>query len=275
MNADTKLSMAIVIHTIKEINRLDYNNQDYNHYKWANYIAWKVLRLSPKYRPPSPPSTMNENDNANPPAINLVSTAESPFPPDLVTTNTEILQISTSQNPSPETVAAGTSTISYFLMAESSSADVSRDNNLLSSTLSQKRAFVPADPALGGRGAEMGAKKAKKEHDKTRAEELKEKRFNELKEELREQTKMQKRLVHLFELCTLIKTAMMTINKKLLKEANDEMAKFLVTNDSSPTDDNDANDDDNFSVSDLQNTSVAAYHSSDPDSRYLETEKSL
>jgi hypothetical protein len=58
----------------------------------------------------------------------------------------------------------------------------------------------------------MGAKKAKKEHDKTRAEELKEKRFNELKEELREQTKTQKRLVHLFELRTLIKTAMMTKN---------------------------------------------------------------
>jgi hypothetical protein len=55
-------------------------------------------------------------------------------------------------------------------------------------------------------------KKRKKKHDKTRAEELKEKRFNELKEELREQTKTQKRLVHLFELRTLIKTAMMTKN---------------------------------------------------------------
>jgi hypothetical protein len=77
-----------------------------------------------------------------------------------------------------------------------------------------------------------------------RAEELKEKRFNELKEELCEQTKMQKRLIHVFELRTLITTAMMTKNKKLLKDTNDEMAKFLGTNDSLPTDDNDADDDD-------------------------------
>jgi hypothetical protein len=244
VNADNMLSMAIAIHTIKEVNHLDCNYQDYNHYKWANYIAWKVLRLSPKYRPPSPPSTMNENDNTSPPEINSVSTAESPFPPDSATTYTEILQKATNQNPSPETVAAGTSTISNFSMSESSSAAVGRDNNLLSSTSSQKRAFVPADPALGGRGAEMGAKKAKKENDKNRVEELKEKRFNELKGELREQTKTQKHLICLFELRTLIRTAMMTKNKKLLKDANDEMEKFLGTNDSSPTDDNDANDDD-------------------------------
>jgi hypothetical protein len=140
------------------------------------------------------------------------------------------------QNPSPETVAAGTSTMSSFLTFTSSAAV--GDNNNLSLTSSKKRAFVPADPALGGRGAEMGAKKAKKENNKTRAEEIKEKRFNELKSELREQTKTQKRLVRLFELRTLIKTAMMTKNKKLLKEANDEMAKFL----GSPTDDNDAED---------------------------------
>jgi hypothetical protein len=59
VNADNKLSMAIAIHTIKEVNRLDYNYRDYDHYKWVNYLAWKVLRYSPKYCPPSPPSTTN------------------------------------------------------------------------------------------------------------------------------------------------------------------------------------------------------------------------
>jgi hypothetical protein len=243
VNADNKISMAIAVHTVKEVKRLDYNYRDYDHFKWINYPAWKVLRYCAKFCPPSPPSTMNEekNDNTSPPgAINSVSTAgESPFPPDSATTNTAIMEITTNQNPSPETVAAGTSTMSSFLTATSSAAV--GDNNNLSSTLtsSKKRAFVPADPALGGRGAEMGAKKAKKENDKTRAEEIKEKRFNELKSELREQTKTQKRLVRLFELRTLIKTAMMTKNKKLLKEANDEMAKFI----GSPTDDNEAEDD--------------------------------
>jgi hypothetical protein len=117
VNADNKLSMAIAIHTIKEVNHLDYNYQDYDHYKWVNYLAWKVLCYSPKYHPPSPPSTnMDENDNTSLPAIDSVSMAESPFLPDLATTNTAILEMSTNQNLSPKTVAAGTSTISNFSM---------------------------------------------------------------------------------------------------------------------------------------------------------------
>jgi hypothetical protein len=247
VNADNKLSMAIAIHTVKEVNRLDYNYRDYDHYKWVNYLAWKVLRYSPKYRPPSPPSTINnEHDNTSPPAMNSVFTAEeSPFPPDSVTTNTAfLLQIATNLNPSPPAAVAAVSTVA------TSSAAVGDNNLSLAASSSKKRAFVPADPALGGRGAEMGAKKAKKEHDKMRAEELKEKRFDELKSELREQTKTQKRLVRLFELRTLIKTAIMTKNKKLLKDANDEMAKFLGTSDSSPTDDADADDADDDDDSD-------------------------
>jgi hypothetical protein len=254
VNADNKISMAVALHTIKEVKRLDYNYRDYDYFKWVNYPAWQVLRHSPKYRPPSPPSTMNENDNTSPPAIDSVSMAESPFPPDSATTNAEIMQMATTNlNPSPPAAVAAASTVA------TSSAAVSHDNNLSSSTSSKKRAFVPADPALGGRGAEMGAKKAKKENDKIRAEEMKEKRFDELKEELREQTKTQKRLVRLFELRTLIKTAMMTKNNKLLKQANAEMAKFLSMNDSSPTDENDADDDDDDDDDDFPPTIPRAH----------------
>jgi hypothetical protein len=49
----------------------------------------------------------------------------------------------------------------------------------------------------------------------------------------------------MFELRTLIKTAMMTKNKKMLKDANEEIAKFLGgSNVASPTDDADADSDD-------------------------------
>jgi hypothetical protein len=88
-------------------------------------------------------------------------------------------------------------------------------------------AFLPSDPSLGGRGAEMGKKKAKKEYDKLQSEELKEKRFNKLHGELHEQTTTQKRLARLYELRSVIKAATISKNKKLLKEANNEMAKFL------------------------------------------------
>jgi hypothetical protein len=127
VNADNKLSMAIAIHMIKEAKRLDYIYQDYDHFKWVNYLAWKVLCISLKYRTPSPPSTKNKNDNT-PLSFNSVSITESLFPPDSATTNTAILQISTNENPSPETVAAGTSTISSFSMAESLSAAVGVNN---------------------------------------------------------------------------------------------------------------------------------------------------
>jgi hypothetical protein len=102
-----------------------------------------------------------ENDNTSPPAFNLVLTAESPFPPDSATINTTIMEMTTNQYSPPAAVAAGlTTNISFSTVATSSAAVVS--DNSLSLTSSKKQAFVPADPAMGGRGAEMGAKKRKK-----------------------------------------------------------------------------------------------------------------
>jgi hypothetical protein len=96
--------------------------------------------------------------------------AESPFSPNVATTNAAIIQITTTHNLSPASVTTALTTNSSFLMAASSAA-VGDDN--LSLTCSKKQAFAPADPALGGRGAEMGSKKANKEHDKMQVEELK------------------------------------------------------------------------------------------------------
>jgi hypothetical protein len=149
----------------------------------------------------------HENDNTtgtSPPTINPDSISESLFPPESATTNTAILEMN--KNPSLETVAGTSAAVAT--VATSSAAANGSDNNL-----SLKRAFVPVDPALGGRGAEMGIKKAKKENDKARAAELKEQHFFDLKSEMRKQTNTQERLVFLYELCSLIKTAMMTKNK--------------------------------------------------------------
>jgi hypothetical protein len=186
---------------------------------------------------------MNENNNTSLPATtNLVLIADSPFPPDLATRNTAILQISTNNNPSPETVAAGTSTMSSFLMARVHLPPLV--STICHRVFFKKASLCSSQSCFGWLWCRDGSQKSKvRKQQKTRAEEIKEKRYNELKNKLHEQTKTQKHLVCLFELCTLIKTAMMTKNKKLLKEANDEMAKFL----GSPTNNNDANatDDDN------------------------------
>jgi hypothetical protein len=73
--------MANAVHMVKEVKRLDYNYQDYDHFKWVNYPAWKVLRNCAKFCPPSPPSTtMNqESDNTSPEtySISMIAAEES------------------------------------------------------------------------------------------------------------------------------------------------------------------------------------------------------
>jgi hypothetical protein len=93
---------------------------------------------------------MNQESDNTSPETDLISMIASE----------EYNAITTNQNPSPAAFTTALTTNSYFLAAVSSAAV--GDNNL-SSTCSRKRAFVPADPALGGWGAEMGSKKAKKE----------------------------------------------------------------------------------------------------------------
>jgi hypothetical protein len=53
VNYDNIISMAIALHLNKEVTRMDYNLKDFDRNKWPNYPAWKILRESPKHRPPS------------------------------------------------------------------------------------------------------------------------------------------------------------------------------------------------------------------------------
>jgi hypothetical protein len=53
VNYDNIISMAIAYHLEEKVTRMDYSKKDYDHNKWPNYLAWKILRESPKFRPPS------------------------------------------------------------------------------------------------------------------------------------------------------------------------------------------------------------------------------
>jgi hypothetical protein len=52
VNEDNILSMAIALH-LGETKRMDYNFKSFDHSKWPNYTAWKILRTAPKFRPPT------------------------------------------------------------------------------------------------------------------------------------------------------------------------------------------------------------------------------
>jgi hypothetical protein len=64
VNDDNILSMAIALH-LGETKWMDDQFQSYNHTKWANFAAWKILSVAPKFRPLSPTSTiMNDPSDA-------------------------------------------------------------------------------------------------------------------------------------------------------------------------------------------------------------------
>jgi hypothetical protein len=75
-NEDNILSMAIALH-VGEAKRMDYNFRPFEHTKWPNYSAWKILSVAPKFRPPS--ATMTDSpgsttvDPTNHPVSLLVS----------------------------------------------------------------------------------------------------------------------------------------------------------------------------------------------------------
>jgi hypothetical protein len=53
VNYDNIISMAIAYHLEEKVTQMDYSKKNYDHNKWPNYLAWKILRGSPKFRPPS------------------------------------------------------------------------------------------------------------------------------------------------------------------------------------------------------------------------------
>jgi muconolactone delta-isomerase len=73
VNEDNILSMAIAVH-LGKTKRMDYQFKFHEHTKWPNYFAWKILRVSPKFRPPSPSS------DESPPSLPAVLAPAPPQP---------------------------------------------------------------------------------------------------------------------------------------------------------------------------------------------------
>jgi hypothetical protein len=168
VNADNKLSMTIAVHTIKEVNHLDYYNyQDYDHFKWLIILIGRCFVTVQNF------ATImnNKNDNTNPPAINLVLTTEPPFPD---SNAARIQMTTTNQNPSQAAVTAGLTTNSSFSMATSSAAV---GHNSLSPTTSKKNEPLFLPILLWVVVALKRDRKKGRKNTKMQAEQLKEKRY--------------------------------------------------------------------------------------------------
>jgi hypothetical protein len=181
---------------------MDYNLKDFDHNKWPNYLAWKILRESPKYRPPSR-NTNEQEEVMMPPSVNNTTTISMPKNND----SYNLPHAATAGN--IEMPMAATRPIAAL-----SFGDVTTSSSFSSSTFPG----FSLDPSRGGRGAAMGQKKAKREHEKQIAEDRKEKRFKKIDESIRAQTTAQTRVGRIYELRQLSKLAMTMKNKSLIKK---------------------------------------------------------
>jgi hypothetical protein len=201
--------MAIAYHLDEKVTRMDYSKKDYDHNKWPNYLAWKILRESPKFRPPS----RSEDQQQVQAEI---------MPSSLLLNNTTTMPTSYADYSLPYTTAGAAAAVKTPMAGTDGTAGAT-----LVSSSSSSSAFpgFSQDPSRGGRGAAMGQKKAKREYEKQIAEDRKEKRFKKIDESIRAQTMAQTRVGRIYELRQLTKLAVTMKNKSLLKKINKEMAR--------------------------------------------------
>jgi hypothetical protein len=225
VNYDNIISMAIALHLTKDVTRMDYNLKDFDHNKWPNYLAWKILRESPKYRPPS----RNTNDEQE----------EVMVPPPSVNNTTTIMPNNSYNLP----YAAAGNVVETPMAATQPMAAISSGDATTSSFSASTFPGFSLDPSRGGRGAAMGQKKAKREYEKQIAEDRKEKRFKKIDESIRAQTMAQTRVGRIYELRQLSKLAITMKNKSLIKKINKEMLTFLKPASSTITKETEEQDD--------------------------------
>jgi hypothetical protein len=154
--------MAIALH-LGEAKRMDYNFRSFEHTKWANYSAWKILSVAPKFRPPS--STMTTNslgsttvDPTNPPMLLLIS----------ISNNSSVDTVLSTPTVATASLAAAPDSISTQALLQQTT-DV--QNEIMVDRMkhlypigASELSLSDLDPSNGGCRAPMGNKKAKREN---------------------------------------------------------------------------------------------------------------
>jgi hypothetical protein len=219
VNEDNILSMAIALH-LGETKRMDYNFRSFDHSKWPNYTAWKILRSAPKFRPPSMASLPMNNDPADATMVDL--------------TNQVPLIVSTSDSKTVKTPITSRTLDQQSLSTETLLCQT--DELLEQRHINDLKCLYPAvahhlpsiDPSRGGRGAAMGNKKAKMEYKKNMVDTEKYQRIDRIEKHTAKQTKQQEELQQVFKLCQLMKLAQAMKNQRLFKKVEDKIEKKLV-----------------------------------------------
>jgi hypothetical protein len=237
--------MAIALH-LGETKRMDYQFKSYDHTKWSNFAAWKILSVAPKFRPPSPTSTiMNDpldattidptgpgniggghhhpvlpsaNHPAVPPTVSLLPrVAEKPMSASVLTEPTNIPR-----------AASGSLSISMTELNLQSSEQARKEVEAMSPpkmfpfSSNTNTPLINLDPLKGGRGAAMGKKKSKADYNHQQAEMAKKKTLESIEKSLKKQAKQNAEAHQVFKLRQMIKLAKTLQSKQTIARQSGE-----------------------------------------------------
>jgi hypothetical protein len=217
--------MAIALH-LGETKRMDYNFKSFDHSKWPNHTAWKILRSAPKFRPPTGTAPVSLPMNNNPADASTVDP-----------TNQVPLFVSTSDSNTIETpITSRTleqqSVLTKTLFCQTNELLEQRHINDLKRLYPAVAHHLPSvDPSRGGRGAAMGNKKAKMEYKKNMVDTEKNQRMDRIKNHIAKQTKQQEELQQVFKLRQLMKLAKEMKNQRLFNKVEQEIEKNVGSDD--------------------------------------------
>jgi hypothetical protein len=207
---------------------------------WPNFLAWKVLRNTPKFRPPSPrtiqPVVAVAATASTQPAVAAVTAAAAQVSAAIATpTSSSFLTQSSSSftevlnGQEKETTCSGDArpittnndppssfTTQLPFLGNLPSTDA-QQNSLLVPTpvVSSLLPFPSMDPSRGGRGASMGRNKAKRELEKEKHKFAKAEELKRIRLLIEEQTQQQ------------VRTGKMMAMKQLLSVAIDPADDFM------------------------------------------------
>jgi hypothetical protein len=205
--------MAIALH-LGETKRMDYQFQSYDHTKWGNFAVWKILRVAPKFCPPSPMSTIMNNQldatmvdstapangsgghhcpvlpSANhlvvPPTVSLLPcVAEMPMSALVLMEPTNI--------PHAASCSLSISTTELYLQSSEEvlkEVEAMSPSKLFPFSSTTNTSLINLDPSKGGcRAGAMGNKMAKADNNHQKAEMVKNKTLESIEKSLKKQAK--------------------------------------------------------------------------------------
>jgi hypothetical protein len=162
VNEDNILSMAIALH-LGETKRMDYNFKSFDHSKWPNYTAWKILRSAPKFQPPTGTLPASLPMNNNPADASTVDPTTNQVPLFVSTSDSNTIKM-----PMTSRTLEQQSVSTKMLFCQTDELLEQRHINDLKHLYPAVAHHLPCsvDPSCGSRGAAMGNKKAKMEYKK-------------------------------------------------------------------------------------------------------------